>query len=208
MLVHQLAGLLAAGRTPHELFSDAAALIRSRSARPDGGESHAGDSAQELDGLLLPVLEAAAQAASLGLSPAPVFRSAAAAGRTHPPAGGSPAPQAALAVFWEELAACLTVAERSGAPLAAVLARYAAQLERGLDVAAARETALAGPRATMRLLTWLPVAGIALGYLLGTDPLAALLGSPLGWAAGSAGLLLALAGRVWSRRLVARAAAP
>ena len=200
LLIHQLTGLLAAGRAPHQLWADAAAL-HSGNSREAGGP---------LAVLLLPVLEAAAQAASLGLSPVPVFQAAAQDNTGSSPrirrkgSGGSvPGP---LAGLWGELAACVSVSERSGAPLAGVLGRYAGQLESGLDSQAARETALAGPQATVRLLTWLPAGGLGLGYVLGADPVGVLLGSPLGWLAGLAGAALSLIGRFWSRALVRQAA--
>jgi tight adherence protein B len=211
LLLHQLTGLLVAGRAPHQLWADAAAL-----QRDGGGTAGAAgsDPRRPLAGRLLPVLEAAAQAASLGLSPVPVFRSAAASSRptrtgrrnSATPGTGGTGDQLSMERLWSELAACVSVSERSGAPLAGVLGRYAAQLEGGLDQQASRETAMAGPRATVRLLTWLPVGGLALGYVLGADPLAVLAGSPLGWLAAAAGLALALMGRVWSRTLVRQAA--
>ena len=214
LLIHQLTGLLAAGRSPHQLWADAAALqLGVRGTGPNA----------LLAARLLPVLEAAAQAASLGLSPVPVFRAAAGAGgetggsrRTRAVRGGAPrtaiggAGHAHLSLegVWSELAACVSVSERSGAPLVGVLSRYAAQLEGGLDQQAARETALAGPQATVRLLTWLPAGGLGLGYLLGADPVAVLAGSPLGWLAAAAGIALFLIAGFWSRTLVRRAAGP
>ena len=203
LLIHQLTGLLAAGRAPHLLWADAAAL-QARSTSP---------SRTALAERLLPVLDAAAQAAALGLSPVPVFLAAARddAGdgdtrfrKTRPKTGSGAI--MSVARLWTELAACIAVSERSGAALAGVLNRYAVQLEGGLDSSAARETALAGPQATVRLLTWLPVGGLCLGYLLGADPLGVLLGSPAGWLAGAAGAVLSLAGRLWSRSLVRQAA--
>lgn len=207
LLLHQLTGLLEAGRAPHQLWADAAALQRDGSG---------GDPGRLLAAELLPVLEAAAQAASLGLSPVPVFRAAAVSnllarsGRKRPAKTGTggTGDQLSLAGLWSELAACVSVSERSGAPLAGVLGRYATQLEGSLDQQAARETAMAGPQATVRLLTWLPVGGLGLGYLLGADPLAVLAGSPLGWLAAAAGVTLALIGRLWSRSLVRLAAGP
>lgn len=213
LLIHQLTGLLAAGRSPHQLWADAAALQL--------GVRGSGPNAQ-LAARLLPVLEAAAQAASLGLSPVPVFRAAAGAGgetgagRIRAVRGGAPRTaiggaghtHLSLEGVWSELAACVSVSERSGAPLVGVLNRYAAQLEGGLDQQAARETALAGPQATVRLLTWLPAGGLGLGYLLGADPVAVLAGSPLGWLAAAAGIALFLIAGFWSRALVRRAAGP
>ncbi len=199
LLIHQLTGLLAAGRAPHQLWADAAAL---QAAAGKGAGS-------SLSPRLLPVLEAAASSASLGLSPVSVFQAAA---QVRPGVAANPhqtsslSGDASLSGLWSGLAACVSVSERSGAPLAGVLGRYATQLEGGLDSQAARETAMAGPQATVRLLTWLPVGGLGLGYLLGADPVGILLGSPLGWVAGGAGIALSLAGRFWSRALVRQAA--
>ena len=82
---------------------------------------------------------------------------------------------------WFQLAACFDVAEATGCPLADVLTRFAAQLEAEDDADAARQTALAGPRATVRLLTWLPFLGLGLGLLLGVDPVEVLLETPGAW---------------------------
>jgi tight adherence protein B len=108
--------------------------------------------------------------------------------------------------IWCELAACFDIAEASGCPLADVLARFAAQLEVEDDAEAARQTALAGPKATVGLLTWLPLMGLGLGMALGVDPLAILVGTPLGIAALGAGAALTVSGRIWSARLVRTAA--
>jgi tight adherence protein B len=105
-----------------------------------------------------------------------------------------------------ELAACFEVAESSGCPLADVLTRFAAHLEAEDDAADARQTALAGPRATVRILTWLPFLGLGLGLLLGADPWAVLLGSPFGLAALATGIALTVVARIWSARLVRSAA--
>jgi tight adherence protein B len=48
--------------------------------------------------------------------------------------------------------------------------------------------------------------GLGLGIALGVDPLAILIGTPLGMAALAAGVGLTLAGRIWSARLVGAAA--
>jgi tight adherence protein B len=90
--------------------------------------------------------------------------------------------------------------------LADVLTRFAAQLEAEDDAGAARQTALAGPKATVRLLTWLPVFGLGLGMVLGVDPLGILLVNRVGMAALAGGIVLTVAGRIWSSRLVHAAA--
>ena len=92
-----------------------------------------------------------------------------------------------------------------GAPLAGILERYAAQLDADLEGLSARETALAGPRATVVLLAWLPAVGLFLGFALGLNPLEVLLGSFLGRLALAAGLLLMIVSRIWSGALVRRA---
>jgi tight adherence protein B len=59
----------------------------------------------------------------------------------------------------------------------------------------------AGTRATAGLLAVLPVAGIGVGYGMGADPLAVLLGTPLGAGCALAALLFQVAGLVWTDRL-------
>jgi len=51
----------------------------------------------------------------------------------------------------------------------------------------------------------LPLMGLGLGAALGVDPLATLLGTPLGLAALAGGVVLTVAGRAWSARLVSAA---
>ncbi|MCC9203990.1 type II secretion system F family protein [Arthrobacter sp. zg-Y769] len=188
LLVRELAGLLTAGRSAHRIWADAATLYEA--------PGQADISVHPFS----PVLEAAAASAALGLSPVPVLAAAERAG------SGEKDP--ALQQLWSGLAVCLRVSERSGAPLAAVLSRYAGQLEAARDAASDREASMAGPRATMRLLTWLPAGGILLGYLLGGNPLQILVATPLGWAAAAAGSGFWLAGWIWSGRLVRNAEDP
>ena len=188
LLVRELAGLLAAGRPAYRIWADAATLYAAGTVSDTPAHPFAG------------VLQAAAASAALGLSPVPVL---AAGGQ----AGGN-APDPLQEELWAGLSVCVRVSERSGAPLSRVLARYAGQLEAARDAASDRDAALAGPRATMRLLSWLPGGGIILGYLLGGSPLQILTATPFGWAAGAIGVGFWLAGRVWSRRLVKDAERP
>ncbi len=210
VLVQQLAALLKAGRAPARLWDELWVLYA------DGTGPLPARGAPKLSPALLGadslVFLAAARAAALRGS------SVAEAIRTCLPAGTDTASQAGRAKMpqrprcdrraWGELAACFDVAEISGCPLADVLTRFAAQLEAEGDAEAARQTALAGPKATVRLLTWLPVLGLGLGTVLGVDPVRTLLGTPLGVAALAAGVALAVAGRIWSSRLVRAAAVP
>lgn len=103
------------------------------------------------------------------------------------------------------IAAAAACARELGAPPAEVLVRVAEALEADERAAVARRTALAGPRATARLLLWLPVLGLVLGAALGARPWEVLLDGGTGTVLGGAGALLALAGRRWSQRLVDRA---
>lgn len=99
------------------------------------------------------------------------------------------------------------LAARTGAPLAGVLERVGAAVADDESVEVQRRAALAGPRATARVLAWLPLVGVALGWALGADPVAVLLGGPLGVVLLGAAALLSWVGRRWSARLVRAAQA-
>ncbi|MEO6531813.1 MAG: hypothetical protein ABI563_17520 [Specibacter sp.] len=151
------------------------------------------------------------RASALGLPAAASIRDACAAApvkaRGHPTALGA-ALTAGQHKMWLELAACFEVGEASGAAVAGVLNRLAASIEAEQDAAALRETALAGPRATVRLLSWLPFIGLGLGMAMGVDPVGVLLAGPLGWAVLAVGVTFALAGWAWSTRIISSAAVP
>src|SRR5690606_15572381 len=72
-------------------------------------------------------------------------------------------------------AAC-RLSARTGAPLAEVVDVVVAGIAETVEAENLRRAALAGPRATARLLAWLPLAGVGLGAVLGADPVAVLLG--------------------------------
>jgi tight adherence protein B len=92
-----------------------------------------------------------------------------------------------------------------GAPVAGVLDGCARSLAADADAETAVRVALAGPRQTTTLLTWLPLLGVGLGTLLGADAVGVLLGGGLGTTAGVVGSFLTVAGRVWVGRMVRRA---
>lgn len=198
MVVYQLAALLEAGRSPQVIWDE---VCRAHSPPPRGrGGSDLGE-ATELE--VVQVLRAADRAAALGHSVAPVLRR-----YSRVPIPGLRGPRDAgqrHRRVWLELANCWDVAEISGAPLAKLLNRYAGSLETELDAEAARLSALAGPRATVTLLSWLPLFGLGLGMLMGVEPLAVLLGTPIGLGALVLGLALMILGRQWSRAMVAAA---
>jgi tight adherence protein B len=107
----------------------------------------------------------------------------------------------AVALDW--LATVSEVVERSGAPSAFVLDRISHGMLAEIARASERETALAGPRTTATLLSWLPLVGLLLGALTGANPVSALAGSPVGWGCGALGVGFWLVGRAWIRHLVA-----
>ena len=104
-----------------------------------------------------------------------------------------------------QLAACWEISERSGASLSKTLHGLADSVESQIDAQAARESALAGPRATVRVLAWLPVLALGLGMLMGTDPITTLITTPWGRIALVAGAVLTVAGRLWTRQLMRHA---
>ena len=189
VVVQQLAALLKGGRTPSRLWDElwmVYAVEERTGAGPDDGPG--------LTPASLSMLSVTRGAAMRGAPVADAIRAASATAFQ-----GSHSRERQT---WGELAACFDIAAASGCPLADVLTRLAAQLEVEDDAEAARQTALAGPKATVTLLTWLPLLGLGLGAALGVDPLSILLGTPLGMAALAAGVVLTAAGRIWSARLV------
>jgi tight adherence protein B len=202
VVVQQLSALLRGGRTPSRLWDELSVLYPPGGQQANGGSrdrSAKGMSGGQDPGSAFQLVLAAARAASLrGAAVSDAIRSAT--------AGAFPSGRGRDRRIWGELAACFDIAEASGCPLADVLTRFAAQLEAEDDAEAARQTALAGPKATVKLLTWLPLLGLLLGMALGVDPLKILLGTPYGVAALAAGITLTVAGRAWSARLVRLAA--
>lgn len=104
-----------------------------------------------------------------------------------------------------DLQLSLRMSESAGAPLATSLERAAEHAEERIDALLGRQSALAAPRATGRILSWLPLLGLGLGVLMGSDPVGVLTSSILGALTGVLGLGLALAGRRWTAALVHRA---
>ncbi|MCL2850482.1 MAG: type II secretion protein F, partial [Micrococcales bacterium] len=90
-------------------------------------------------------------------------------------------------------------------PLAPVLDTVAQALAADAEAEAELGAALAGPRASARLVGWLPVFGLVLGVFVGADPVKVLADGGVGTVTGVVGAVLFVAGRVWSRALVDRA---
>lgn len=103
--------------------------------------------------------------------------------------------------------AAARLASDLGAPLADVLESVAGAVAADEEHEAEVEAALAGPRATGRVLLGLPLAGAVLGTLLGADPVGTVLAGGLGTASALVGGALLVLGRWWTHRLLVRTAA-
>lgn len=103
------------------------------------------------------------------------------------------------------LARAWRVAVNTGAPLAPGLETVAAALRADEEVDRLVAGELAAPRLTGVLLALLPVAGVALGYLIGGDPLGFLTSTPVGWGCLLGGCVLACLGVLWTERLAGNA---
>ncbi|MEO7587181.1 MAG: type II secretion system F family protein [Arachnia sp.] len=99
------------------------------------------------------------------------------------------------------MAAAWTVSERTGAPIAAILARVAETLRQERHLAAVVASELAAARASGRIMALLPFLAIGLGIIVGADPVGFLFGSLLGEAVFVVGTLLAALGVVWTERI-------
>lgn len=100
------------------------------------------------------------------------------------------------------LATLWVVAAHSGSGLAAACTQLGHAAVANEQARRDLRTSLTGPRTTMRVLAVLPVVGLGLGTLLGAQPVAWLLGSPLGLSIVAAGTVLDIAGVIWLRRMV------
>lgn len=104
------------------------------------------------------------------------------------------------AVAWE-------AAEGSGAGLADVLDRVASGLRDEAGLRREIGAQLSAPRATARLLCFLPLLGVLLGAGVGADPVRILVGTPYGLACLVVGGGLAAGGVYWVERLAQNAEA-
>lgn len=109
-----------------------------------------------------------------------------------------------LGRYLRQLSACWRVGVNHGSGLAISIERLAVSIETTMDVEATLANELAAPRATVRLLAFLPVVGIAMGYMLGANPLAWFVDTGIGKVTFLAAGGLTIAGSWWSHRIVSR----
>lgn len=103
-----------------------------------------------------------------------------------------------------QLAACWHVGVTRGSGLAVSVERLALSLRTQQELQTTLRNELAAPRATSRMLAFLPVVGIGMGYLLGADPIAWFLSSSVGAVVLALALVLTITGAAWSRGIVRR----
>lgn len=106
-----------------------------------------------------------------------------------------------------EVARAWALSEQVGCAVGDALRAASAMMRDQLDLERRIEVATAGPRATMQLLTVLPVLGVGIAMLIGVPPWRLYAGS-LGVTVLAGGVGFVLAGRWLTRRMIARACAP
>lgn len=126
---------------------------------------------------------------------APLAATWAALASQHPEAGLEPVARA-----W-------SLSDRIGCGLSDALGTAVASMREQEDHRRRVAAATAGPRATMQLLTLLPVAGVGISAFIGVNPVRLYAGTP-GLVALVLGLALLMAGRRMIRSMIARSCAP
>jgi tight adherence protein B len=92
-----------------------------------------------------------------------------------------------------------------GGPITLALERLAEVFDRQQKNLSEIQLAFAGPQATARLVSWLPLAALALAQLVGMNPLGAITGSIAGLVSVLLGAGLLAVGQRWSKRLLEKA---
>jgi tight adherence protein B len=162
-------------------------------------------------GVLIAELEAGAgpaQALDATATTAPHYASTFAAAAREAAAGGDAGVILRGVPRLRSIGLAWQLGEHTGAALAGVLGRVAADLAAETSQRRAVGVALAGPRSSAALLTGLPLLGIALGTAMGARPVGFLLGRGPGAVVCCAGVLFDVAGVLWMRRILRGAAEP
>ncbi|ADG80479.1 Type II secretion system F domain protein OS=Tsukamurella paurometabola (strain ATCC 8368 / DSM/ CCUG 35730 / CIP 100753 / JCM 10117 / KCTC 9821 / NBRC 16120 / NCIMB 702349 / NCTC 13040) OX=521096 GN=Tpau_3907 PE=4 SV=1 [Tsukamurella paurometabola] len=107
---------------------------------------------------------------------------------------------------WERLAAAWETGTRHGIGMGELLASVREDLRARERYERRAHSALAGARATAQVLAALPVLGVAMGQLIGADPLGTLLSTGAGGVLLVVGVCLTCAGLLWSRSIADGAA--
>ena len=106
---------------------------------------------------------------------------------------------------WRVVGAAWSLARETGAPLAPALRAIGGAIQDAKRTQREITAALAGPRATLRLVLALPLLALFGGLLTGVNPSSVLLASPLGLGALVMGTLCFVGAWWWIRLLTAQA---
>lgn len=182
-------------------------LHRTREPEPGAALDETADLVHRLAILLGAGLDPHAATRALADACEPLAAAAACASPLEVPEAlcGAAADSAAPARAWRYLAACWAAATESGAPLAATLERAAESIRALADADRQVDLALTGPLATARVVGLLPLAGIAMAFLVGADPVGVVFGTVPGAVAALLGVAALVIGARWNRRLIATA---
>jgi tight adherence protein B len=106
---------------------------------------------------------------------------------------------------WERLAVCWELAQTHGLAMATLMRAAQRDVVERIRFDARVAAGMAGARATAAVLAGLPVAGVALGELIGAHPVRFLVGSGAGGWLLLIGVALACCGLLWSDRITGQA---
>lgn len=104
------------------------------------------------------------------------------------------------------LAQLCELSDDYGIPLARLMDNAQARYDAARRHAQATQSSMQGPQATSYVLSCLPLAGIAMGVVMGADPVGFLLSGGVGGILLVLGVFLACAGFAWSRSIIGQAA--
>lgn len=113
---------------------------------------------------------------------------------------------AAESAAWSRIAAAWETGTRHGIGMGELLASVREDLRARERYERRAHSSLAGARATAQVLAALPVLGVAMGQLIGADPVGTLVGTGAGGALLVVGTCLTCAGLLWSRAIANGAA--
>jgi tight adherence protein B len=114
------------------------------------------------------------------------------------------AQRSSLPAHWERLALCWRLAQSHGLAIATLLQTAQRDLVERERFSARVNAGMAGARATAGVLAVLPAVGLALGQLIGANPLGFLLSGGVGEWLLVIGVAFACAGLLWSDQITSR----
>jgi tight adherence protein B len=110
----------------------------------------------------------------------------------------------AIAAQLRQLSASWAVGAAHGSGLVGSVERLALSVQSQFELRSVLSSELAAPRATMRMLSALPLVGVGMGYLLGADPIGWFVGSSIGALVVMSAVALTIVGVMWTQRIVRR----